>query len=146
METMLRIVERKYCKVRRIWVFDCGIVSEENLAAICKRGGQYLVGTPRSQMRQFEEELSKGRLEAGASRSGSEEGGHSARRGKLYPVPHGRPQGNRGSHSESLLGLHEGRLEAPGANHREAPFERSPQNGTASGTHSSHPSAGERSL
>jgi hypothetical protein len=38
-------------------VFDRGIVSEENLAAIRKRGGQYLVGTPRSQMKQFEEEL-----------------------------------------------------------------------------------------
>ena len=31
-----------------IWVLDRGIVSEENLAAIRKRGGQYLVGTPRS--------------------------------------------------------------------------------------------------
>src|SRR4051812_8429920 len=46
-------------KARRIWVFDRGIVSEENLAAIRKRGGQYLVGTPRSQMKQFEEELLK---------------------------------------------------------------------------------------
>ena len=57
METMLRMVERKYGKARRIWVFDRGIVSEQNLQAIRKRGGQYLVGTPRSQMKQFEEEL-----------------------------------------------------------------------------------------
>jgi transposase len=59
METILRMVERKYGKARRIWVFDRGIVSEENLQAIGKRGGQYLVGTPRSQMKQFEEELLK---------------------------------------------------------------------------------------
>jgi len=59
METILRLVERKYGKARRIWVFDRGIVSEENLAAIRKRGGQYLVGTPRSQMKQFEAELVK---------------------------------------------------------------------------------------
>jgi len=59
METVLRMVERKYGKARRIWVMDRGIVSEENLAAIRKRGGQYLVGTPRSQMKQFESELSK---------------------------------------------------------------------------------------
>jgi transposase len=59
METILRMVERKYGKARRIWVFDRGIVSEENLAAIRKRGGQYLVGTPRSQMKQFEAELLK---------------------------------------------------------------------------------------
>ena len=59
METILRMVERKYGKARRIWVMDRGIVSEENLAAIRRRGGQYLVGTPRSQMKQFEEELLK---------------------------------------------------------------------------------------
>jgi transposase len=59
METILRMVERKYGKARRIWVFDRGIVSEANLAAIRKRGGQYLVGTPRSQMRQLEGELLK---------------------------------------------------------------------------------------
>jgi transposase len=59
METILRMVERKYGKARRIWVFDRGIVSEENLQAIRRRGGQYLVGTPRSQMKQFEQELLK---------------------------------------------------------------------------------------
>ena len=57
METILRMVERKYGKARRIWVLDRGIVSEENLEAIRQRGGQYLVGTPRSQMKQFETEL-----------------------------------------------------------------------------------------
>jgi len=57
METMLRMVERKYGKARRIWVMDRGIVSEENLQAIRSRGGQYLVGTPRSQMKRFEAEL-----------------------------------------------------------------------------------------
>src|ERR1700720_3953622 len=59
METILRMVERQYGKARRIWVFDRGIVSEENLAAIRKRGGQYLVGTPRRQMKRFEAELLK---------------------------------------------------------------------------------------
>src|SRR5205823_3960784 len=57
METILRMVERKYGKARRIWVMDRGLVSEENLEAIRRRGGQYLVGTPRSQMKQFEAEL-----------------------------------------------------------------------------------------
>ncbi len=59
METVLRMVERKYGQARRIWVFDRGIVSEDNLAAVRKRGGQYLVGTPRSQMKPFEAELRK---------------------------------------------------------------------------------------
>jgi transposase len=57
MESILRMVERKYGKARRIWVMDRGIVSEENLAAIRRRGGQYLVGTPRRQMKRFEAEL-----------------------------------------------------------------------------------------
>ncbi len=38
-------------------MFDRGIVSEANLAAIRKRDGQYLTGTPRSQMKQFEADL-----------------------------------------------------------------------------------------
>ena len=59
METILRMVERKYGKARRIRVFDRGIVSEENLAAIRQRDGQYLTGTPRSQMKRFEGELLK---------------------------------------------------------------------------------------
>jgi len=59
METILRMVERKYGQARRIWMFDRGIVSEENLQSIRRRGGQYLVGTPRSQMKRFEEELLK---------------------------------------------------------------------------------------
>jgi hypothetical protein len=40
-----------------VWVFDRGIVSEENLAALRKRGGQYLVGTPRKKLKEFEQEL-----------------------------------------------------------------------------------------
>jgi transposase len=59
METILRMVECKYGQARRIWVMDRGIVSEENLKAIRSRGGQYLVGTPRRQMKQFEAELLK---------------------------------------------------------------------------------------
>jgi len=59
MEIILRMVERKYGQARRIWIFDRGIVSEENLAAIRKRGGYYLVGTPRRQMKQFEKELAQ---------------------------------------------------------------------------------------
>jgi transposase len=57
METVLRMVERKYGRARRVWIFDRGIISEENLKAIRRRGGQYLVGTPRSKLKEFEREL-----------------------------------------------------------------------------------------
>ena len=56
-EAVMRMVERKYGRARRVWVFDRGIVSEENLAALRRRGGQYLVGTPRSKLKPFEAEL-----------------------------------------------------------------------------------------
>jgi transposase len=60
LETVLRMVERKYGQARRVWVFDRGIVSEANLAALRRRGGQYLVGTPRTKMKQFERQLLEG--------------------------------------------------------------------------------------
>jgi hypothetical protein len=60
LEAVLRTVERKYGKARRVWVFDRGIVSEENLGVLRKRGGQYLVGTPRSKLKHFEKQLLEG--------------------------------------------------------------------------------------
>lgn len=64
LETILRVVERKYGKARRVWVFDRGIVSEENLQTLRRHGGQYLVGTPRKKLKEFEQQL----LEAGWER------------------------------------------------------------------------------
>ena len=51
------MVERKYGRARRVWVFDRGIISEENLQMLRQHQGQYLVGTPRSKLKQFEREL-----------------------------------------------------------------------------------------
>ena len=60
LEAVMRMVERKYGRARRIWVFDRGIVSEANLAALRQRGGQYLVGTPRAKLKGMERELLQG--------------------------------------------------------------------------------------
>ena len=60
LETMLRMVERKYGKARRVWVFDRGVVSEANLQALRRRGGHYLVGTPRLKLKEFERQLLEG--------------------------------------------------------------------------------------
>jgi hypothetical protein len=57
LETVLRMVERKYGKARRVWVFDRGIVSEENLRTLRRHGGQYLVGMPRKKLKEFEQQL-----------------------------------------------------------------------------------------
>ena len=60
LEVMMRMVERKYGKARRVWVFDRGVVSEANLEALRQRGGEYLVGTPRSKLKEFEQALLEG--------------------------------------------------------------------------------------
>jgi transposase len=57
LEKMLDKVESKHGRANRIWVFDRGIVSEENLELLRSRGAQYLVGTPRSQLKDYEQEL-----------------------------------------------------------------------------------------
>lgn len=57
LEAMLRQVESKYGKAKRTWVFDRGVVSEQNLQKIRERGGTYVVGTPRSRLKDFETEL-----------------------------------------------------------------------------------------
>lgn len=57
---VLRMVERKYGQARRVWVFDRGIISEENLQMLRQHQGQYLVGTPRSKLKEFERELLAG--------------------------------------------------------------------------------------
>jgi len=57
LEAMVQLLEDKYGQAQRVWVFDRGIVSEENLAWLRARGAQYLVGTPKRQLRQFEKAL-----------------------------------------------------------------------------------------
>ena len=61
MQEMVLIMERKYGKANRIWVMDRGMVSEENIEFVRRRGTRYIVGTPKSMLRKFEKELlSKG--------------------------------------------------------------------------------------
>ena len=60
LEHILDTIEKKFGKARRLWVFDRGIVSEENLQLLRERGAHYLVGTPRSQLKAYEEPLLTG--------------------------------------------------------------------------------------
>jgi hypothetical protein len=56
-EEIVTMMEEKYGKAQRVWVMDRGLVSEENIEFLRERGARYLVGTPKSQLRQFEAEL-----------------------------------------------------------------------------------------
>jgi transposase len=56
-EDIVEVMEAKYGRAERIWVMDRGMVSEDNLAYLRERGGRYIVGTPRSQLKDYEKEL-----------------------------------------------------------------------------------------
>jgi transposase len=54
---MVNKIESQYGQANRIWVMDRGMVSEENIEFLKSGGRRYIVGTPRSQLKQFEKEL-----------------------------------------------------------------------------------------
>jgi len=56
-KTIIESLEKKHGSLNRIWVMDRGMVSEENLKFLRDRGGQYIVGTPKQMLRQFEQHL-----------------------------------------------------------------------------------------
>jgi len=58
-EEIVKAMEAKYGSAARIWVMDRGMTSEKNLAFLRQRGGQYIVGTPKAMLRNFEEHLTR---------------------------------------------------------------------------------------
>lgn len=60
LEEILGAVEAKHGKARRVWVFDRGIVTEENLQTLRQREAYYLVGTPKAQLADYEQKLLAG--------------------------------------------------------------------------------------
>ena len=60
LDEIVDAVERKYGKAQRVWVFDRGIVSEENLLRLRNRTALYLVGTRKNQLKKHERRLLEG--------------------------------------------------------------------------------------
>ena len=58
-QTMIETLEKKHGSLNRVWVMDRGMVSEANLQFLRDRGGQYIVGTPKQMLRQFEQHLTE---------------------------------------------------------------------------------------
>jgi transposase len=54
---MVMVMETKYGKANRVWVMDRGMVSEKNLEFMRESGARYLVGTPKSLLKKFEQYL-----------------------------------------------------------------------------------------
>ncbi len=56
-EDIVTKIESQYGRAGRIWVMDRGMVSEETLEFLRSENRRYIVGTPKSQLRYFEQEL-----------------------------------------------------------------------------------------
>jgi len=54
-EDMVRLMENKYGKAKRIWVMDRGMVSEDNIDFLRDREARYIVGATKGQLRKFEQ-------------------------------------------------------------------------------------------
>ena len=50
-------MESKYGRANRIWVMDRGMVSADNLEFLKRDGRRYILGTPKSMLRKFEQDL-----------------------------------------------------------------------------------------
>jgi transposase len=50
-------IEGRYGKADRVWAMDRGMVSQKNIDFLQARGSRYILGTPRDQLRAFENEL-----------------------------------------------------------------------------------------
>jgi transposase len=53
-------VESRFGKSQRVWVMDRGMMSQENLAFLSQSDRRYLIGTRRSELANFREELERG--------------------------------------------------------------------------------------
>lgn len=56
-EEIVETMESRYGRANRIWVMDRGMVSEDNLAFLRAGERRYIMGTPRSMLKQYEQAL-----------------------------------------------------------------------------------------
>jgi transposase len=56
-QEMVHMMETRYGQANRVWVMDRGMVSEDNLEFMRASNARYLVGTPKSLLKKFEQEM-----------------------------------------------------------------------------------------
>ena len=59
-EDIVTKIESQYGRAGRIWVMDRGMLSEDNLEFLQSQKRRYIIGTPKSQLKHFEQELLSG--------------------------------------------------------------------------------------
>jgi transposase len=57
LEEIVTLMERRYGQADRVWVVDRGMVSEKNLKFLRQGKRRYIVGTPKSTLKRFEQQL-----------------------------------------------------------------------------------------
>jgi len=63
LQEMVVEIESRYGRADRIWVLDRGMISEKNIEFLKQEGRRYIVGTPRSQLKAYQQELLEGSWE-----------------------------------------------------------------------------------
>ena len=56
-QEVVETMEKRYGKANRVWAMDRGMASEENLEWLQEGGRKYVIGTPKSELRKWENEL-----------------------------------------------------------------------------------------
>jgi hypothetical protein len=54
---IVAVMEGRYGQADRIWAMDRGMISQENIEFLKEGGRRYIVGTPKSMLKRFEQEL-----------------------------------------------------------------------------------------
>jgi transposase len=60
LQEVVKRMEARYGREGRIWAVDRGMIDATNLQWLKERGSRYIVGTPKGELKRFEQELLKG--------------------------------------------------------------------------------------
>jgi transposase len=60
LQEVVKRMEERYGSAGRIWAVDRGMIDAANLKWLKERGSRYIVGTPKGELKRFEQELLKG--------------------------------------------------------------------------------------
>jgi transposase len=60
LQEVVKRMEERYGRAGRIWAVDRGMIDATNLKWLKERGSRYIVGTPKGELKRFEQELLKG--------------------------------------------------------------------------------------
>jgi hypothetical protein len=59
-QEIVEVMENRYGRADRIWVMDRGMVSEENIAFLREGARSYILGTPKSELKDFQKQIIAG--------------------------------------------------------------------------------------